>query len=231
MGRADDAERLLKQVIASEPRRADDALLLGDLYMRSADYADAIDWLGKAERIQPGARPELLMALSYQHLKKMDLANQYLELAKQHAPDNPDVQRAMAGYYREAGNYSEAIAALKSIRKPKPDVIAELAYTLQLDGKLSDSARLYEEAANAAPKDLDLQLSAAQAEFAGGSIEKANSQQAWMSIRIGCTQSAERLRDCRSTAMRLFGNTVQPWLTCPQVQRRGRSMESNYIWT
>ena len=34
MGRTDDAERLLKQVVASDPRRGDDALLLGDLYMR-----------------------------------------------------------------------------------------------------------------------------------------------------------------------------------------------------
>jgi predicted Zn-dependent protease len=175
MGRVEDAERLLKQVIASDPRRSDDALLLGDLYMRSADYAEALDWLSKAERIQPGVRPELLMALCYQHLKQMGLASQYLELAKRHAPDNPDVQRTMAGYYREAGNYSEAIAALKSIRKPKPDVIAELAYTFQLDGKLDDSARLYEEAANVAPRDMGLQLSAAQAEVAIGSIDKASS--------------------------------------------------------
>lgn len=175
MGRNEDAERLLKQVIASDPNRANDALLLGDLRMKSADYTEALDWLGRAERIQPGARSELLMALSYQHLKRMDLASQYLELAKRHAPDNPDVQRTMAGYYLEAGNYPEAIVALKSIRKPRPDVVAELAYTYQLDGKLGESARLYGEAANAAPKDLGLQLSAAQAEVAGGSIEKANS--------------------------------------------------------
>ena len=175
MGRAEDAERLLKQAIASDPRRGDDALLLGDLYMRSADYTDAIEWLGKAERIQPGARSELLMALSYQHLKQVDMASQYLELARRHAPDNPDVQRTMAGYYRDAGNYPEAIAALKSIRKPKPDVIAELAYTFQLDDKLDESARLYEQAAGVAPKDLGLQLSAAQAEVAIGSIDKANS--------------------------------------------------------
>jgi Flp pilus assembly protein TadD len=81
----------------------------------------------------------------------------------------------MAGYYRQAGNYSEAIAALKSIRNPKPDVTAELAYTYQLDGKLDDSAKLYSQAANAAPRDLGLQLSAAQAEVAAGSIETANS--------------------------------------------------------
>jgi tetratricopeptide (TPR) repeat protein len=173
MGRANDAERLLRQVLSSDPRRKDDALLLGDLYMRSADYTEAIDWLGRAERIQPGARSELLLALSYQHLKQTDMANRYLELAKRHSPDNPEVQRSMAGFYREAGSYSEAIAALKSIRNPKPDVIAELAYTYQLDNKLDDSARLYSQAANAGPKDLGLQLSAAQAEVSDSSIERA----------------------------------------------------------
>jgi tetratricopeptide (TPR) repeat protein len=175
MGRTEDAERLLKHVIASDPKRREDALMLGDLCMKSADYAGAIDWLGKAERMRPDARSELLMAISYQHLKQMDLANHYLELANQHAPDNPEVQRSMAGYYRESGNYREAIAALKSLHNPKPDVTAELAYTYQLDGKLDDSARLYAQAADSVPKDLGLQLSAAQAEVAAGSIEKANS--------------------------------------------------------
>lgn len=174
MGRTEDAERLLKQVVLSDPKRRDDALLLGDLCMRSGNYTEALDWLGQAERIQPNARSELLMAISYQHLKKMDLANSYLELAQRRAPDNPEVQRSMAGYYREAGKYTEAIASLKSIRNPKPDVTAELAYTYQLDGKLDDSARLYAQAANAVPKDLGLQLSAAQAAVAAGSIEHAN---------------------------------------------------------
>ena len=69
MGRSEDAERLFKQVLSSDPRRREDALLLGDIYMRSKDYADALDWLNRAERIQPDARSELLLALSYQQLE------------------------------------------------------------------------------------------------------------------------------------------------------------------
>ncbi len=174
MGRIEEAVRLLKQVVAADPKRKEDELLLGDLYMKSGDYASALDSLEKAERSGPSARAELLMALSYQHLQQMDLADRYLELAKRHAPDNPEVQRSMAGYYREMGHYSEAIAALKSIRNPKPDVEAELAYTYRLDDKPEDSARLYAHAATAQPKDLELQLSAAQSEIAIGSLEKAN---------------------------------------------------------
>ena len=90
-------------------------------------------------------------------------------------PATPMCNERMAGYYRETGNYAQAIAALQSIRNPKPDVIAELAYTFQLDGKLGDSARLYARAANAQPKDMTLQLSAAQAEIAAGSRAGANS--------------------------------------------------------
>jgi tetratricopeptide (TPR) repeat protein len=173
MGRIDDAERLFKQVISADPRRKDDMLLLGELYLKSKDYNSAIDWLQKAERMQPGARSELLLSLCYQELKQPDQAESFLHLAQRRAPNDPEVQRSMAGYYRESGKYHEAIAALKSIRNPKPDVTAELAYTYQLDGKLDDSAKLYSMAANEMPKDLELQLSAAQAEFAAGSVGAA----------------------------------------------------------
>lgn len=174
MGRIDEAEHLLKQVIASNPQRRDDTLLLGNLYMESGDYTAALDWLIRAERMQPDARSELLLAITYEHLKQMDMANHYLELAKRRAPNNPDVQRSLAGYYRQVGNYPEAIAALQSIRNPQPDVKAELAYTYQLDGKPQDAAKLYTEAANALPTNMDLQLSAAQAEIAAGSIHDAD---------------------------------------------------------
>ena len=174
MGRSDEAEPMLKHLLASNPWHREDAVLLGELYMRSGDYTGAIDWLGRAEHYAPGARSELLMALSYQRLKQMDIARHYLDLAKHHAPDDPDVQRSLGGYYREVGDYPQAIAALTSITDPNPDIKAELAYTYQLDGKLNDSARLYVEAADALPRDLGLQLSAAQAEVAVGSIGRAN---------------------------------------------------------
>ena len=173
MGRMDDAMRLLNQVLSADPKRVNDAVMLGELLMRSGEYPTAIDVLTRAEQLQPAARSELLLALSYQHLKQFDQANRYLELAKQRAPNNPEVQRSMAGYYRETGNYPAAIAALKSIRNPKPDVKAELAYTYQLDGKQEEAAKLYAQAANAAPRDLALQLSAAQAQVAAGSIDRA----------------------------------------------------------
>jgi tetratricopeptide (TPR) repeat protein len=174
IGNTNEAETLLKQVLLSDPQRVDDALLLGDIYLRSKNAAEAIDWLQRAERARPGARSELLLALAYEQTKQPDMANRYLDLARRKDPNNPEVQRSMAGYYRESGRYPDAIAALKSIRNPKPDVVAELAYTYQLDGKPDESATLYSQAATAMPKDLSLQIAAAQANVAAGSITKAD---------------------------------------------------------
>ena len=173
LGRTDEAEHLLKRVISSDSKRGDDLQLLGNLYMRSGDYDNAIASLRSAEALRPNARAELLLALSYQHLKQMDLASHYLALARSRAPNDPDVQRSLAGYYRETGKYAQAIDSLKSIKNPAPDVSAELAYTYQLDGQLNESAGLYGKAANAMPRDLGLQLSAAQAQVATGSVESA----------------------------------------------------------
>ncbi len=173
MGRIAEAEHLLHQVLSADPKRISDAVLLGEILLRSGEYDAALDVLGRAEQVQPGARSELLMAQVYEHQKQLDLASRYLDLAKRHAPDNPDVQRSLAGYYRQTGDYPAAIAALNSLRSSKPDVQAELAYTYQLDGKQADAARLYAQAANSAPRDLGLQLSAAQAEVVVGSVEDA----------------------------------------------------------
>lgn len=200
MGRNEDAERMLKQVLAADPRRANDAMVLGDLYMRAGDYTSALDALSHAERYHPDARTELLMAICYEHEKKLDLANKYLEAAKKRAPDNPEVQRSLAGYYREVGKYPEAIAALKSIRNPKPDVTAELAYTYQLDGNPQESATLYGKAADEEPKDIGLQLSAAQAEVAAGSTQGA---EAFLKRAAGIDQENYRLHAIRGEIARI----------------------------
>lgn len=172
-GQTSDAERILTNVIASDSRRTNDIALLGEIQLRSEKYEEAISTLGKAEQTQPSSRIELLIAGAYQRLKQFDRANHYLSLAKQRSPNDPEVARSFAGYYRETGNYKAAVASLQGIRNPSGDVIAELAYTYQLSGNPAESARLYAKAAQERPKDLNLQLSAAQAEVAAGAIEAA----------------------------------------------------------
>lgn len=173
VGKLDEAQRLLERVVAADPKRVNDEQGLGEMYLRAGKYDQSVNVLSRAEQIQPAARTELLMALSYQHLKKYDMANRYLEAAKKRAPNDPDVQRSLAGFYRETGNYPAAIAALNSIARKTPDITAELAYTYQLSGDPAESAKLYSQAADGAPDDLNLQLSAAQADVNMGSLDAA----------------------------------------------------------
>ncbi|HEX3661986.1 MAG TPA: tetratricopeptide repeat protein [Acidobacteriaceae bacterium] len=174
MGRTKDAEDLLQKIVTSNPKRVNDAVLLGELQLRSGDDTTALQTLGTAERMAPSARSEVLMAIAYQHMKQYDQAGHYLDLAKHRAPNNPDVERSLAGYYRQMGQYGDAIQELKAIAHPTPDIKAELAFTYQLNGNLDEAAKIYTDAANEVPKNLPLQLSAAQAEVAAGSDERAN---------------------------------------------------------
>ena len=148
--------------------------MMGELHMRDKDYQGALSWLNRAENLKPDARSEVLLAISYQQLHRLDMADHFLELARHRDPANPDVERSLANYYRQVGQYGDAIAALKAIQNPHPEVVAELGYTYQLDGKMEDSAQEYARAADAAPKDLELQLSAAQAEVVAGAPDRAD---------------------------------------------------------
>jgi len=174
-GRTSDAERLLKQVVSVDPKRRIELSMLGEIDLRGDNYEGALEWLERAEHLEPSAQSELLMANIYLHLKQTDLASHYLEMAKTRAPNNPDVARSLSAFYRDTGNYAEAINALTGIRSPKPEVVAELAYTYGLAGKLEDSARTYAKAADLLPRDLTLQLSAAQAHVTIGSLDRAES--------------------------------------------------------
>ena len=172
-GHLDEAERIVTQVLAANPKRSSDAAFLGEILLRSRQYPRAITVLGRAEQAKPAARTELLIAIAYERMNQFDQAKRYLDMAKSRAGHNPDVLRSFAGYYRQTGDYTAAIASLKSIPHRTPEIKAELAYTYQLDGKVEESAKLYTQAANAAPGKLDLQLSAAQAEVRAGAPEAA----------------------------------------------------------
>ena len=117
MGRKDDALKLLTHVVESDPRRITDVQLLGEMLLQSGNFDDALKQLQRAEQMHADARSELLLAITYERLNQDKQAEHYLDMAKHRSPNNPEVVRALAGFYREMGNYSAAIAALKSLPK------------------------------------------------------------------------------------------------------------------
>ena len=161
MGRVNDAEKLLKKVMDANPRDANSFQLAGELLLNS-NPKQALEYLQHAEALAPTAHTDLLIAHAYERLGQMDQFTNYLNRAKERAPKDPEVLRAVAAEYRDQGQYDQAIAALQAIPDKSIDVQADLAYTYQLAGRSQEAADLYLQLAKTAKGNLGLNLSAAQ---------------------------------------------------------------------
>ena len=172
MGKADDAKKLLLQVIAANPRRATDLAMAGELFMQSGDLPRAQNLLERAESVQPTPHAELLLAITYMKEKQTDKAKQLLDKAMKRSPKNTEIFRAVAQYYRESHDYKSAIAILQKAPVKNADVMSELGYTYELAGMKKESADTYEKAAGMAPKSVNVQLAAAQSQLRVGNLDK-----------------------------------------------------------
>ena len=174
MGRIDQAKKLLLQVTAANPKRENDLLVAGELFMQTGDVPKGIELLQRAEAMHPSSHAELLMAVGYMKLKQPDQAKQLLDRAKRRSPNNVDIFRAVANYYRETHDYPNAIATLRHAPKMTPDVMSDLAYSYELNGDNKEAATYYAKAADAQPKQISLQLSAAQSQMRAGDLDRAH---------------------------------------------------------
>jgi tetratricopeptide (TPR) repeat protein len=172
MGKADEAKKLLLQVIAANPRRATDLAMAGELFMQSGDLPRAQNLLERAEVIQSSSHAELLLAITYMKEKQTDKAKQLLDRAMKRSPKNTEIFRAVAQFYREAHDYKSALAILLKAPVKNADVMSELGYTYELAGMKKESADTYEKAAGMAPKSVNVQLAAAQSQLRVGNLDK-----------------------------------------------------------
>lgn len=173
MGRTEDAQKALDQVLAANPKSDVDLQLAGELLL-STDPKQALDYLSRSEAVKGSARTELLMARAYQRMGDNATAHKMLEAAQRSAPKNPEILRAVASYYRDSGQYQEAIKILENLHARDEGTLAELGYSYTLAGDAAAAARTYAVAAAMAPKDIDVQLNAAQAMINAGQFGKAS---------------------------------------------------------
>ncbi len=163
MGNTEAAKSLLTQVLNKDPRRENDLLVAGELYMRDGDMQQGLGYLQRAESIKPSSHAELMMAIAYMKMKEPQRAKQLLDKAKARDPKNTDIFRAVATFYRETKQYEEAIKTLRAAPKMKPEVLADLAFTYEVAGHKKEAAQTYARVANEQPKQIGYQLSAANA--------------------------------------------------------------------
>jgi tetratricopeptide (TPR) repeat protein len=172
MGRDAEAEQLLRRVVEASPKDANSLQLAGELLLNT-DPKRSVELLQRADAIQPSAHSDLLIAHAYERLGQPEEATTYLNRAKSRAPRDPEVLRAIAGQYRDQGQYDLAISTLQAVPSKSADVQAELAYTYQLAGRQQEAANLYSHLAKGAKGNISLDLNAAQAWVNLGQTDKA----------------------------------------------------------
>ena len=172
MGRTAEAQQALEEVLAANPKSDADLQLAGELLLPT-DPKRAVEYLQRSETVKASARTELLMARAYERSGDGESAHKMLERARRSAPANPEVLRAVASYYRDTGQYEEAIRILEDVHAKDAGTLAELGYSYALAGNIHAAARDYGVAASRAPRDIEIQLNAAQAMLNAGEFDKA----------------------------------------------------------
>ena len=233
MGRIDDAKKLLMQVINANPRRENDLLMAGELFIRTNDLQEGIKLLSRAEAIHPtvacgtddGGRLHEAEAAG----ARAAVAGQ----ARTRDPHNPMVFRAVANYYREEHDYKSAIATLRNSPVFNSDVLADLGYSYELNGDKQEAADSYAKAAKLAPNQIGLQLSAAAAFMRLGLLDRTReylgraSNSGRQSLPFARLAGAARPKaeDRNQDAIREYKRRLR---TCPRAfPRKGSSTRFN----
>ena len=157
MGRTAEAQQALKEVLAANPKSAVDLQLAGELLL-TTDPKQAVDFLQRSDAVNASARTQLLLARAYERTGDGESAHKMLERARHSAPDNPEVLRSVASYYRDTGQYAEAVRILEDLHAKDAGTLAELGYSYALAGNTHAAARSYGAAASRAPQDIEIQL-------------------------------------------------------------------------
>ena len=112
-GRYGEAEKVLRQMLASEPSNARVLNHLGYLLASRGDQLDeAVTLVRRALQTDPD-RPEYLDSLGWAHFKRGELndALKYLSAAAQKLPDHSEIQDHLGDVHARRGSLQEAIAA------------------------------------------------------------------------------------------------------------------------
>jgi tetratricopeptide (TPR) repeat protein len=122
-GRDADAERLLRQMVATDPSNADALNHLGYMLARSGRNLDeAITLVNRALKSEPD-NGAYLDSLGWAYFKRGDLseAEKYLSEAARKLPDNSEILDHLGDLYARQGRWQEAIDAWSRALKSDPE--------------------------------------------------------------------------------------------------------------
>lgn len=148
-GRLAEAEAILKQILASNPKFSDASALLATTYERMARYEDAIKVYRKGLEASPASSAEfgLSMAALFQKLHRLDDARKHAELALGRNPAG--ARQMLARIAMDAEDYAEAERQLS--QAPADEATAArtrvtLAQLRKKQGRFDEALRILEQA-------------------------------------------------------------------------------------
>ena len=134
VGRNDEAEVLLREVVEAYPDNGDATYSLGLLLAEMGRMPEAVDLLERAARLLPGrVRAQYNLGLALQAVGRPADAEAALERAVALAPDDLDVLYALADFYARNGRLRAALEIADRMTDVAPDnpLGRELAAELQ----------------------------------------------------------------------------------------------------
>ncbi len=162
-GRTGDAANAFRDAfeLSSDPD-AHAAMLVGVNLVRAGKPAEALEWLEKAEKLDPGsteAQARRIEALS--QLGRHDEAEELFYVAIQVDAENPELYAAMSDSLMERGAHDKAVWCLREAARLDPElprVQARLAEAYAATGRLERARQLYLRELRLDPGDVDTLL-------------------------------------------------------------------------
>ncbi|MFZ6770201.1 tetratricopeptide repeat protein [Undibacterium sp. Di26W] len=167
-GKADEAERSLKQALALDPKNADTCFMLGNLAILSrSDLESGCQYLQKAVELMPDFDVAYLDWRRYMSLQgKLEQVKQFLIAGIASDPNHCDFQNYLGNIYQDEQQFELAMACFQqalTIRPDDVDVLENLGFVLFKQNQVSQANTAYDKALAlrqqvivAAPDDLDL---------------------------------------------------------------------------
>lgn len=154
-GRLKDAALLYRRLMPAAPRHFDVWNLAGLVAYQQHGLEDAIDWLGKAHRLNPGhAACAMHLGLALLAAQRADEAGTYLRSAIELAPKNAEAWENWAYFLKTRDRLDEAIAAHENVAALRPDYSRgwyNFGLTLSFVGRTADALACHERALAADP--------------------------------------------------------------------------------
>ena len=154
-GRLQAAEQIYRQILTIEPDHVDAIHLLGVIAHQSGKYEVAVDYIGRAIRLQGNAA--LLhnnLGEAYRALQRISEAIACFQRALELKPDYVEAHANLGIAFKEQGKPDKALACCRRALELKPDH-AELHFNLGLvfqeQGKLHEAAACYRRALELKP--------------------------------------------------------------------------------